>query len=248
MGIFPNYKVVKEVDDLKSFIQFDLKSDPLMQNSIEPRKFEPPNFGREYGFVYPFAWRLLEYGRRLSLYHILKIESVVIADLYCVTWWLIEIVCLFLITDATSYTLWVVPVLCAYRYFDILNILLSILVRGFIKHNPSGQSRVSTNRTLLLTLANGLEITGLFAVMTVGFSKLFGSTALLNVKLNSPIDALYYSVVLSTTLGFGDILPTGALARTMAIIEVLSIFLIFVIVIGNISGQRQSIPNSEDPK
>jgi len=77
---------------------------------------------------------------------------------------------------------------------------------------------------------------------------LFPISASLSQPISGSIDALYYSVVTGTTLGFGDIHPKGPLSKAMAIVEVLSIFLVFVIVIGTIASQRAPIPDLDDTK
>lgn len=212
------------------------------------KKIYRPDIGNRYGFLYPVTWRLLDYGQLASIYYWLNFKTAIGSDIYVATCWLLELVCLWVVGRFDGVWVWIVIVFCAYRYLDVMNVLLSILVRGFIKHDPRGQGRSSANRTVLLILANGIEIFVLFSVLALALYMLFPISASLNQPISGSIDALYYSVVTGATLGFGDIYPKGLLSKTMAIVEVLSIFLVFVIVVGTIASQRKPIPDLNDTR
>lgn len=216
-----------------------------MSEAQDRPQFDRPKVGVQYGFLYPACWIVLETVSKCSLYPLLKIKSRIASDLYVVVWIMAGVSCLFLASRGAPYLPAIVLLVCAYRYLDIMNVMLSVLIRGFIRHDPSGQGRASSNRTLLLMLINGLEIFVLFAALFICVSSLVPPAGALSVAPLSIVDALYFSVVTATTLGFGDISPVGAVAKGMALTEVLSVFLVFVTVVANVASQRPGIPDLE---
>lgn len=104
----------------------------------------------------------------------------------------------------------------------------------------------SADRTVLLLLVNGLELCVFFAVAFLSVSIVTYPAKVWNVATLSAGDALYFSVITATTLGYGDISPAVPVTKILAVIEVLSFFLIFVVVVAMVASQRRGIRDAED--
>ena len=220
-----------------------------MNRSGEKTRFDPPTVGRERGFIYPACWWLLEAMSKASLRRLAKTESVIATDVYVLSWLFVATALLLVLASWGSRCLAVVAlVICAYRYIDIMAMLSSKLIRRFISYEPGGQGMASANRTVLLLLLNGLEICVLFAMAFLSVSLVTYPAKVWNVPALSAGNAMYFSVVTATTLGYGDIFPAARVTKTLAVLEVLSLFLIFVVVIGMVASQRPGISDSEDQK
>jgi hypothetical protein len=214
----------------------------------------PPVAGHRYGFIYPIVWRILEFVAEHSLYHFLitylptkynKKGSAICSDIYVLSWWVILFGSLVLATQGVAWFVWLVLVVCAYRYIEILSVLLSILVRRFIKHTPRGQGLASGNRTLLLIVLNGLEIFLIFAVFYICLQELWQPIAIFDGPKLGILDSVYYSVVTGTTLGYGDISAVCGISKLFSILEVLTVFLVFVVVLASVASSRPGIPDLE---
>lgn len=84
-----------------------------------------------------------------------------------------------------------------------------------------GRYSIHPQRSLLLALINYGEITVAFAVFYVHCNCLTCSNP-------SATQALYFSLVTATTVGFGDVLPVG-LAGQRIVIAQLTVFVVFVL-------------------
>lgn len=62
-----------------------------------------PNFGAQYGFVYPFVWRILDVLSSLSLYSHLPTTTAIRADVYVCVWFVIDMLCLFVLSQTITY-------------------------------------------------------------------------------------------------------------------------------------------------
>ncbi len=87
----------------------------------------------------------------------------------------------------------------------------------------------SLNRSLILLLVNYLEIVVGFATLylltqSVGFSE--------KQIVTCSLDALYFSMITITTVGYGDIRPICSIGRWLSIAETLMGIILIVIVIG----------------
>jgi hypothetical protein len=89
---------------------------------------------------------------------------------------------------------------------------------------------LSYHRAILLLLLNYMEVAFDFAVIYMGLG-------LLNEALN-PVSAVYFSIVASTTVGFGDIHAVGS-AGQLVVVAQLMICLAFVIVFINYFSQKK---------
>jgi hypothetical protein len=91
------------------------------------------------------------------------------------------------------------------------------------------ESALSYHRAILLLLLNYMEVALDFAVIYIGFG-------LLSEALN-PVSAVYFSIVASTTVGFGEIHAVGS-AGQLVVIAQLMICLAFIIVFINYFSQK----------
>ena len=89
---------------------------------------------------------------------------------------------------------------------------------------------LSYRRGILLLLLNYLEVVLDFSVIYIGFS-------LLSQTL-SPLSALYFSLVASTTVGFGDIHAQAGLGQAVVIAQLL-ICVCFIVLFINHFSQRK---------
>ena len=103
----------------------------------------------------------------------------------------------------------------------------------------------SFNRSLILLLVNYLEIVTGFAYMYVHYG-LVGHSSCSNPITNT-LEALYFSMVTITTLGYGDIHPFSSWGYVCSIIEPLMGIILLVVVIGLffVEHSRQQTYNSE---
>lgn len=101
--------------------------------------------------------------------------------------------------------------------------------------NRNLTSSVGKNFESLSYLTIGCFIIGLITLCALSFS-FFDITN--QGKLHF-LDAIYFSIVTMTSLGYGDILPTGA-GRIIASLEVLSGIMLVAVFVGKIASERQS--------
>ena len=86
------------------------------------------------------------------------------------------------------------------------------------------------HRAILILFLNFMQVAFDFAVIYIAFD-------LLNTSL-TPISAVYFSIVASTTVGFGDITAKGSAGQLVVIAQLL-IFLAFVVVFINYFSQKR---------
>jgi hypothetical protein len=99
---------------------------------------------------------------------------------------------------------WLVP---AYTITEVFLFLLSVVVLRDIWQEP-----YSYARSLVLAMVGFAEAILGFAIIYLRFNALKGA--------NSAIDAVYFSAITATTVGYGDILPT-AKGRIIVILQIL---------------------------
>jgi len=118
-------------------------------------------------------------------------------------------------------------VVVIYRTVDAVNYRLCIL---FVDRYKSEWGLRSLNRSLILLLINYLEL-------IVGFGILYIHTN--SIERNSdgllvaPLNALYFSVVTITTLGYGDYSPITSTGQWLVMVETLLGFVLVALVIGS---------------
>lgn len=177
----------------------------------------------DLGILYPFVKRILMLDNWWppSRYIGKSRKSV---DIYIAIWWLFQFLCviLFLIPKNPKWFLIVVVPLLVFRLIDICLILLATLIVGY---HRSITEWASANRTVFLVFMNGIEIIIIFAFFYYDLAVIFGVNS---GKIVSLLDAIYFSVVTGTTLGYGDIHPTTVMSKLLAIFQPLA--LIFIVI------------------
>ena len=76
-----------------------------------------------------------------------------------------------------------------------------------------------------------------YCEIIIGFAVLYLATYSIgysnsNKIITTPIEALYFSTVTITTLGYGDMIPISPLGQKLALLEPLLGFILVVLVIG----------------
>lgn len=205
----------------------------------EEKLIEEPAFGHHLGIWYPLAWRILSTNKYWSPSMWLPKHSALATDLYLGFWWLTELVSIILCTKIVHWTgpgTWIVLGLIIFRITDLMFVLLSILVRGFYKKQGDWPS---VNRITLLVVLNSIELMIMFAILFMAFGALVPEIASTSPMLSSFFDALYFSFVTGTSLGYGIPHPVGWFIRLLAIAEASSIILVVIAVIGYITSEKK---------
>lgn len=107
--------------------------------------------------------------------------------------------------------------------------LLHILHLVFLSDIHS--AAVSYRRSLLLIFLHYAEVIFDFAVIYMAFGLLEGAV--------TPLNALYFSVVANTTVGFGDIFAKNSLGQAVVIAQLL-ISVLFIVVFVNYFSQQKN--------
>lgn len=122
------------------------------------------------------------------------------------------------------YKEWEIPP-CILVYF-IVTTVLYLLSIVFLK--DIYRQSYSNNRSVLFLIFNYIGITLYFAILYKAFDAIRGSC----YRAVTYLDAVYFSFVTSTTLGFGDYKPVNNIGQRLVIIQV-CIFLLFIVVFFN---------------
>ena len=130
--------------------------------------------------------------------------------------------------------------ICIYLITETLCYLL-----GLIFLEPEYNNlKYSYKRNLILVIINYIEITLGFAVIYLhGFTK--GVT-----ELNTPIDAIYFSFISTTTVGYGDMYPITNWSKIICATQSLISFLFVVFLISKFLSNfnKDSTPNGKSQK
>jgi hypothetical protein len=122
-----------------------------------------------------------------------------------------------------------------YRYHFIIAVVIYLLsetilhILNLIFLEDVHSVAVSYRRSMLLLFLHYLEVVLDFAVIYIGFD-------LLSEKL-SAVSAIYFSMVLSTTVGFGDIHAKGASGQSVVIAQLI-VCVLFILLFINHFAQR----------
>lgn len=132
---------------------------------------------------------------------------------------------------------WVCYTVAVYCLIDGFNYRLCII---FVDSYGKNWGLRSLNRILILLLINYCELIVGFALLylvsgSVGFSE--------SQLITSRLQALYFSVVTITTLGYGDIIPIYPIGRWLSLSETLMGFVLIVLVIGTFLTGFKNIRN-----
>jgi Ion channel len=164
-------------------------------------------------------------------------------DCYILLWWIFELACtaLLIISSSFEWLLIIAVPLLTFRLFDICLVLLATLITS---HQRSITEWASTNRTVFLVCMNAIEVFIIFAVYHYDLAVLFEVN---DTKIVSFGDALYFSVVTGTTLGYGDISPLSAVSKLLASIQPLVLLFIVISVLAYARGAYEPESNKANP-
>jgi hypothetical protein len=138
---------------------------------------------------------------------------------------------------------WVVFTVCAYRLFEISINQLSVLFQtdkesGFAPIDPSDPRRL-----LAVALSNYTEIIMWYALL---YRQLLGTHFKCNdVSPASPVGALYFSLVTTTTVGYGDITPNTEFAAGLVTSHLVFGILLTLLVLARFVGALVLGSNAE---
>ena len=192
-------------------------------------EYPSPSLHIELSWVEKAFMILLVFVRSLSLVHI---RGVLLSDkwrsefteLYVVFWLVVVLPLLLLFYPAFGVVSLIVVV--GYRLVGAVNYPLCII---FVDtYSPKWRLR-SLNRTLVLLILNYFEI-------IIGFASVYLRTQSIGYAgslkpIVSRIEALYFSTVTITTLGYGDLQPISSLGRILAMVETIMGILLLVLVV-----------------
>ena len=210
-----------------------------MNKVSEEIHHKDPQFGHHLGLLYPLTWRILATHRYWSPSMWLPKDSALAIDIYIGIWWLIEILCIVFsgcLLSLAKYFGLLLVLIPLFRLVDLMFVLLSILVKGNYRRQGDWPS---VNRVILLVIFNALEIMVLFALIFYALSVLTPNIASTNPELKTFFEALYFSFVTGTSLGYGIPHPVGWLARLLSISEASYIILVVIAVISSITSEKK---------
>jgi hypothetical protein len=180
------------------------------------------------GFLLCFVLRILATHRWWSISRwewLIPRKSTKGVDWYVCCWLGVEISLLFwsCVVYERYFWAWIFSGVIVYRLLDFGFVLLGLLL------DPKS-SWQSPQRLVLLAIINYIEVIISFAVLC-RISSLTIPNAF-NRPLAGWLDAIYYSSVTATTLGYGDFFPEHFLTKACAIGELLLVVLVVVSAIG----------------
>ena len=180
-------------------------------------------------FIFPGLYIRAISGRKNILYRKLSNEVYVIGK--------ITIYTIFLFVPLPQW----ISYICIYLIIETLCYLLGLIFLEPEYNNPT----YSYKRNLILVIINYIEITLGFAVIYLhGFAE-FDIT-----KLKTPIDAIYFSFISTTTVGYGDIHPISNCSKIACATQSLISFLFVVFFISKFLSNfnKDSTPNDKCQK
>ncbi len=226
---------MKQLTDFVSLFFLGTDRKPLQQDRIGFRSlsnymqkaWSADSFGIfrifQFGLVFaqiafPSFWITLLFGKKKAN----------VVDVSNDVWMLVRIALLIIMLWWGPTGSWQVTWLVIYLIADIFIYVSRVVFLSTI-YKPT----VSPERTLLFLLVNYFEI-------VLGFAFLHRVYGGLNVGSLCPIQALYFSFVTSTTLGYGEIVPVSSDAQLRIIIQLTMTFVFITAFVGALLGRLNS--------
>ena len=113
--------------------------------------------------------------------------------------------------------------LTGYLLIETLLYLLGLIFLSDIYASP-----ISNERSYLMVMINYVETCLGFAVLYEGFASIKG--------LANSIDAIYFSFITATTIGYGDILPTDSKSKLLVIVQSMYTLVLIGLVLTNFTS------------
>jgi voltage-gated potassium channel Kch len=144
-------------------------------------------------------------------------------DFYVIAWFTLLAV---LLAWGSTLSGLVVGAIAAYRIIDIVNYRVLFL---FVKSEHKPWTAAIVRRSLAMVLTNFFEVVLGFAILYARTGSVVESNS--GHILTAPTDALYFSLVTMTTVGFGDFIPATHVGRWLAMGQLLTtiIFVLFLV-------------------
>ena len=177
--------------------------------------------------------------RSISLTHVCKVAvhyrfASFLSEFYVVLRFIVLILVFLLVSQFSN---WLCVAIVTYCLVDGLNYRLCII---FVDRYAKDWGLRSLNRSLILLFIN-------YAELIVGFATLYLMTGSIGYSkdqiLSSHAEALYFSVVTITTLGYGDLKPIHAIGRWLTTVETLTGVVLIVLIIGTFLTGVKNIRN-----
>jgi hypothetical protein len=137
---------------------------------------------------------------------------------------------LFILLMCNAKGSWLPTIVALYLLLDLI-VYVSGLILLFDVYAPP----LSSTRSLLLILLKYGEV-------ILGFAALHRQWGGLNVDPLFPLQALYFSVVTATTLGYGDIVPVASSAQLRVVVQVATSFIFAAVFIAAILSRVGALP------
>lgn len=164
-----------------------------------------------YGLFFGLERISLAFYLRHVFLRISRWASAQFMDCYVIAWIVVELV---LYRSAARISLDVILALVVYRLIELTQAYTNIVIFQRLRHDMAtlGPYRIVSHwRTFVIGVINLIEGALLFGLIYFVLAQRTGSVT----GISSSWDALYFSFVTITTLGYGDIQPTG-FARLLA--------------------------------
>ncbi len=127
----------------------------------------------------------------------------------------------------------------AYLLCDSLNYIVSVIFLDDVFPKTH-----SYRRTLILLFLNYLEVIISFAFF-YRYAGLQDNSIHMSGIITAPLDHLYYSIMIATSIGFGDVIPASDLSKELSIIQAV-LFLLFILFFFNFFNSRlENLKNKE---
>ena len=139
-------------------------------------------------------------------------------------------------------TTFVAAILASYRLADSFCYRLCKL---FVDRYHSSWGLRSVNRAIILAVINYVELVLGFAIIYAWSGSI--STGNPSRVLSESLEALYFSCVTATTVGYGDYAPNGSVGQGIVVVEILmAIFLLALVLGALLTGVRDIQPLSKN--